>query len=221
MKQARKLIAILLSGLMVSVPVQAGAQTVTNPMDPGVWQIGPIISGQNYSVNMPLTPSPTADGWSFDFPQPNKAAGHVHYLTFVHGSLAGKTHIDITYRIDAAAGVQFYPTNFPGSPSMLTLYFQRRNDNWSGRGKFEAYRWWATFRTDTPLTPGTHTISVGLNENWTAVQTSSAASNPQGFRDAIQNAERVGFTFGGGDGYGHGVYATGPARFTVTSFQVF
>jgi hypothetical protein len=34
------------------------------------------------------------------------------------------------------------------------------------------------------------------------------------------NADRIGFTFGGGDGYGHGTYATGSARFVVTSFAV-
>jgi len=102
------------------------------------------------------------------------------------------------------------------------MYFQRRGDDWSGLGRYEGYRWWATFRSHAPLTPGEHELSVGLDENWTAVQTSSAANNPKAFRDAVRDADRVGFTFGGGDGYGygHGVYATGPARFVVTSFQI-
>jgi hypothetical protein len=50
--------------------------------------------------------------------------------------------------------------------------------------------------------------------------TSSARSNPSGFRDAILNADEVGFVLGGGDGYGHGVYATGRARLVVTEFRV-
>jgi hypothetical protein len=61
---------------------------------------------------------------------------------------------------------------------------------------------------------------VPLNGNWTAVETSSARTNPEGFRDAVANADQVGFVLGGGDGYGHGVYATGRARLVVTEFRV-
>jgi len=213
-------LALVLSLVLFGSVGASKPATAVNPMDPAVWEIGPIIAGQNYSVNMPLSPSPHPQGWSFDFPQPDKAAGHVHYLTFKHGSLTGKTRILLRYRIEAEPGVQFFPTNYPGSPSILSLYFQRRGDNWSGTGRFEAYRWWSTFRTHTPLTPGEHELLVGLEENWTAVQSSTASNNLNGFRAAIRDAERVGFAFGGGDGFGHGVYATGPARFVVTSFQV-
>jgi hypothetical protein len=59
-----------------------------------------------------------------------------------------------------------------------------------------------------------------LDGRWTAVQTSNAVNNSAAFRDAVRDAERVGFTFGGGNGYGHGVYATGPARFVLTGLQV-
>jgi hypothetical protein len=198
----------------------------TVPIDPMVassWEIGPIIQGQNYSVKMPLRPTAIpGGGWYFDIPSPSAAAGHVHYVTFNHGSLTGKTRIVLRYRLEMAEGVQIVPAKEqPGTfPSILTLYFQRRNDNWSGTGTFEAYRWWATSASVMPLTAGEHEISVPLDAGWTAVGSSSASTNPKGFRDAVRDAERVGFTFGGGDGYGHGVYATGRARFVVTSFQV-
>ena len=217
--------ARLALGLAIGIVATASAEAakptaVANPMDASAWEIGPITPTRNYSVNMPLTPSAHPDGWSFDFPQPDSTAGHVHYLTFKHGSLSGKSRIVLRYRIEAEPGVQFYPTKYPGWQSMLTMYFQRRGDDWSGRGKYEGYRWWATFRSHAPLTAGEHELSVGLDENWTAVGSSSATNNRKAFRDAIREAERVGFTFGGGDGYGHGVYATGPARFVVTSFEV-
>ena len=223
MNAPARLSLALTIGLTLAAP--AGSQgkkgsVSADPMVASAWQIGPITPTRNYSVNMPLTPAPHPDGWSFDFPQPDKAAGHVHYLTFVHGPLTGKSRIVLRYRIEAEPGIQIFPTNYPDWPSILTMYFQRKGDDWSGRGKYETYRWWATFRTHMPLTPGNHELSVGLDENWTAVQISSAASNPKAFRDAIRNAERVGFTFGGGDGFGHGVYATGPARFVVTGFEV-
>src|SRR5688500_17707385 len=221
MKASARLALVLALGIATAAPAAAAKPAAgANAMDASAWEIGPITPTRNYSVNMPLTPTSHADGWSFDFPQPNSAAGHVHYVTFKHGSLAGKSRIVLRYRIEAEPDVKFYPTKYPGMQSMLTMYFQRRGDDWSGCGKFETYRWWATFGFHAPLTAGEHEMSVGLDENWTAVQTSSAASNPKAFRDAIREAERVGFTFGGGDGFGHGVYATGPARFVVISFQV-
>jgi hypothetical protein len=48
----------------------------------------------------------------------------------------------------------------------------------------------------------------------------SADANPSTFLNAKVHADRIGFTMGGGDGYGHGTYATGAARLVVTSFVV-
>jgi hypothetical protein len=103
---------------------------------------------------------------------------------------------------------------------MITLYFQQAGDNWSGRGPFEGYRWYATFAQHSPITPGERVLVAPLNGNWTAVQTSSARTNPGAFRAALANADQVGFVLGGGDGVGHGVHATGPARLIVTDFRV-
>ncbi len=193
-----------------------------NPMDPSVWEIGPIINGRNYSVGMPLNPSAHPNGgWYFDIPYPTAAEGHAHYVTFPHGTLTGKSRITMRYRLEMDPGVQLVPTKEqPGVPSILTMYFQRAGDNWSASGEYETYRWWGTFASVTPVKAGEYEISVPLDANWTAIQTSSARSNPTGFSNAKTNADRVGFTLGGGDGYGHGVYATGPARFVVTSFVV-
>jgi hypothetical protein len=190
----------------------------TDETNPRAWVIGPIINGRNYSQGMPLHPSPgPRGGWHIDLP---RAPGSVHYVTFRHGSLAGKSRIVMRYRIEAAPGVRIAPATSPASPSMITLYFQRRGDNWSARGRFETYRWYATFATQSPIVPGAHEMIAPLNGSWTAVMTSSARSDPAAFRDAIAAADQVGFVLGGGDGYGHGVFATGPARLIVTEFRV-
>src|SRR5688572_7499986 len=129
------------------------AGTVRNPNG---WTIGPVIKGRNYSVGMPLHPAPSAwGGWQIDLP---RAPGSVHYVTFRHGSLAGKRNIVLRYRVEAAPGVRIVPTSDPSLPSIITLYFQRRGDNWSGRGQFETYRWYATFASQMPITPGDHVI---------------------------------------------------------------
>ena len=188
------------------------------PRNPNGWTIGPIIQGRNYSVGMPLHPAPSASGgWQIDLP---RAPGSVHYVTFRHGSLAGKREIVMRYRVEAAPGVRIVPTTDPALPSIITLYFQRRGDNWSGRGRFETYRWYATFASKMPIAPGDHVITAPLDGAWTAVRTSTARTAPAAFRAAIADADQVGFVLGGGDGYGHGVHATGRARLVVKEFRV-
>ena len=197
------------------VPVPRRAASLLNP---AAWIIGPWIRGRNYSQGVPLHPSPApSGGLQIDVP---RAPGSIHYVTFRHGSLSGKQRIVMRYRIEEEPGVQIVPATAPHMPSIITLYFQRGGDDWSGRGRFETYRWYATFASQTPITPGAHEMVAPLSGNWTAVQSSSAQSNPAAFRAAIAEADQVGFVLGGGDGYGHGVFATGRARLIVTDFRV-
>jgi hypothetical protein len=208
----------LLAALALSAACGDASEASAAPREASAWTIGPIIGSRNYSVNMPLNPTPRRDGgWHIDLP---RAPGSLHYVTFRHGSLAGKRRIVMRGRIEADAGVRILPSTAPQLPSMMTLYFQRAGDNWRGRGRYETYRWYATFATRSPVTPGTFEIAAPLDGDWTAVGTSTARGNPAAFRDALAEADEVGFVMGGGDGYGHGVFATGRARLIVTDFRV-
>ena len=196
----------------------AVAQPGARSPDASAWIIGPVIRGRNYSRGMPLRPAPARNGlFQIELPP---APRSVHHVTFPHGSLAGKRRIVMRYRVETAPGVRIVPRSAPNSPSMITLYFQRGGDDWSARGPFEAYRWYATFATRSPITTGEHLLVAPLGGNWTAVQSSSARTNPAAFRAALAQADQVGFVLGGGDGVGHGVQATGPARLTVIDFRV-
>lgn len=181
------------------------------------WTIGPIINGQNYSKGSDIDPMPTSTGYVF----PLGPDTHVHYVTRPVYTLAGAHAITLTYRLDLPEGAAVVPSSNPivGVPALITLYFQRAGDDWSGAGPFETYRWWATFATQT-LQPGEHTITASMDGNWSAVMTSDRTKNPQAFQDAIAHADKVGFTLGGGTGYGHGVFATQPASFTILKFEV-
>jgi hypothetical protein len=197
---------------------EANASATVGTPNAAQWEIGPVIRGRNYSQGMPLHPTPhRGGGWQIDLP---RAPGSVHYITFPHGPLTGKRRIVLRYRIEAAPGVRIVPPSDPQGNSIITLYFQRAGDNWSGRRSFEAYRWYATFASHQPVVAGEHEMIAPLDGNWTAVEASSARNNPRAFREAIANADRVGFVLGGGDGYGHGVYATGRARLIVTDFRI-
>lgn len=198
---------------------QPAARTANHAAEAGKWTIGPIIRGRNYSVRMPLHPTPRrGGGFAIDLP---RAPGSVHYVTFRHGPLTGKTRIVMRYRVEAEPGARIVASSQPGYPGMITPYFQRAGDSWSGKGRFEAYRWYATFATKTPIEPGEHRIVAPLNADWTAVETSRARARPAPYRAALAEAERVGFVLGGGDGYGHGVHVEGGgARLVVTEFRV-
>ena len=209
---------MLLPLAMLSACSDATPASAAVPSDASAWTIGPIIRGRNYSQGVPLHPMPRrGGGWHIDLP---RAPGSVHYVTFRHGPLTGKSRIVLRYRLEMAPGVRLVAASDGKSGSMITPYFQRGGDNWSGRGRFETYRWYATFATHTPIRPGSNVIVAPLDGPWTAVETSSARTNPAGFRAALAGADQVGFVLGGGDGYGHGVFATGPARLIVTDFRV-
>ncbi len=184
------------------------------------WTIGPIVNGANVSVGLPLNPTPTPDGWAIDVPFPNPAAGHLHGVTFHSAPLTGKSALRLRYRVEMDEGTAIYPKDAPGSPSMLTLFLQRRGDNWGARGEYEAFRWFAVFATHLPITAGEHEMTVPLSGNWTAVLTSSALTNPAAFAATLADIDKVGIVFGGGPAVAHGVYSTGPARIIVTGFEV-
>jgi hypothetical protein len=195
-----------------------------NLLDAAAWRIGPLlrIDGDwtNKSSGVPRQPAPAdGGGWSFEFPNPTWANGHVHYVTHHAQPLAGKTRIVMRYRIDAEPGTTFITDDGAGTP-MVTLYFQQRGDDWRGMpGETESYRWWATFASQS-LSPGEHEMVAPLDGPWTATLTSSRQNNPAGFAAAIANIECLGMTFGGGSGYGHGLAASAPARFVLLDFRV-
>jgi hypothetical protein len=206
--------------LALSLALATTASAAPPPADR--WEIGPLIRGKNYSVGMPVTPTPVrGGGWSFQFPYPNLAAGHVHYITYRHGPLTGKKRITMRYRIDAAKGVKFTPREYPAEVAKLSLFFQRRGDTWTAKRKYAQYRWYAPSNTMVPIAAGTYTLSVALdNPDWVPVMGGTARDYPDGLAGAIADTERVGFVMGSDSTRGHGVFATGPAKFTLLDFRV-
>lgn len=199
-------------------------------LDHSAWFIGPVLSkhqGGNKSPGMPAHPALTSEGFAFDIPVgidlPLGTGPKVDYLTFRHGPLTGKTQIRMRYRLERSdPGVEVYAVpeqqQHARAPAQITLYFQREGDDWTTRGEFEAYRWYSP---QGHLAEGEHEVVVPLDSGWGATQMSTCLSNPAAFRAAIDNACCAGLVFGGNEvGYGHGMRATGPARFTITAFEV-
>lgn len=180
------------------------------------WIIGPVIRGRNYSAGMPATLQAGRQGpW---FPFPERGRGEVHYVTIRTGPLEGAQQITLRYKVDAWPGVQFIAQESQGQ-GKLGLALHRAGDNWSAKGRYEAYRWYSP--AFVPIEPGVHSITARLDDpSWGAVMTSTARTNAGTFGAALADTEAVSLTFGGDGGRGHGVYATGPARFTVLDFRI-
>ncbi|MCW0198069.1 hypothetical protein [Sphingopyxis sp.] len=209
---------------LLSVPLAVATLCATAAMaapEAYRWEIGPIIRGKNYSQGMPLHPRPARGGWQFDFPAGSAVAGHVHYVTFRSGPIAPDARISVRYRIDAPPGTRFVPQESPGRPATVSLYFQRRGDNWSAKGRFEHYRWYAPAATVRPLATGEQEISVRLDDpSWISVLGKTSGATPEAIAAALADVDRIGLVFGSAAARGHGVYATAPARFTLLGFDI-
>lgn len=190
--------------------------------DAGGWEIGPDVRGRNYSVGMPLQPTPAGRaGWSFEFPYPHAGAGHVHAATYRPGPLINASKIVMRYRIDAPPRARFAPQETPDQPATVSIYFQRAGDSWSGKRKFEFYRWYAPDQSVKQLARGEFEIAVSLSDpNWTSVLGRPVAANPDAFEAALAQTDRIGIAFGSAGRRAHGVYSTTPARFTLLEFRI-
>lgn len=197
-----------------------GALSASSTPPAHEWEIGPIIRGRNYTVGMPLTLTPRGCGWSFDLPVSGRAPAHVHAITFDPGPLIEKSRITLRYRVDAPRGTRFVPHEQPERPGTISLFLQRYGDNWSARGRYEHYRWYAPSHSVRQIASGTHEITIDLDEAWTNVNGKPASSHPAAFEDALAETGRIGLVFGSTSARGHGVYATAPARFTLLSFRI-
>lgn len=185
----------------------------------GTWEIGPLVRGKNYSVGMPARPSP-GPGGSLVIDFPVAGAGQVDALTTAVGPLAGARAITMRYRVDAARGTRFVADETPDRPATVSLYFQQAGDTWSARGRYASYRWYVPERAVIPLSPGEHTVTVQFDEAWGNVNGATSRDDPRGYAAALQNTARIGIAFGSSGLRSHGVYATGPARFTLLALDI-
>jgi hypothetical protein len=189
-------------------------------MDAQAWAI-------RYSPGMPAHPLPReTGGWYFDFPS---APGSVHYVTAAVNMIASKS---ISARIEiSATGTPSFEyaleaNNTCVNPAHVRFLLQEKDDDLSGAGGKQYYRWFS-ISAAYELAPGsTTTLTAYVSDlsQWVSVfgeRADASAAATAGFRQAMNNLGAVGFSFGGGCFYGHGVRVSGGgARFGVTSYAV-
>lgn len=183
------------------------------------WDIGPWVRGRNYSVGMPANPE-AAPGGGVRFTFPRAGRGQIDALTTPIAPLGRARQITIRYRVDAAPGTRFVADETPDMPATVSLYFQRGGDDWSARGRFGSYRWYAPPAAVIPLAAGERTVTVRLDAGWTNVNGKPVSDDPQGFAAARAETAMLGLAFGSAHRRSHGVYVTGRATFTLLGLEV-
>jgi hypothetical protein len=203
-----------------SSPAPPSAGSVVVSMSAAAWNI-------LYSPSMPAHPTAaTGGGWYFEFPGCGGAPTcSVHYVT-VPVNVAASTNVKAKFEITTTGRPGFHyklkPDNTCVAPAHVRLFVQRKGDDLTA-GK-EYWRWWSD-PVAFQLAPRAAELTAALMpEQWVSVfgkRGDFDASSKAGFRQAIQQIGNVGFTFGGGCFFGHGVNVIdGTARFNATEYSI-
>ena len=178
-----------------------------------------------YSPSMPAHPKPINGGWYFDFPSCSGTnACSVHYVT-VPVNLSASASVRAVFQI-ATTGAPIFnyklqADNTCDYPAHVRYILQRRGDDLSVKSEF--YRWFSS--SGFQLEAGSADLTVPLRpEQWVSVLGKRGDYNEStraGFHQALQDLGNVGFVYGGGCFYGHGVNVIGgSARFLATEYTV-
>jgi hypothetical protein len=203
-----------------TVPAAAAQSTIVS-LNSQAWSI-------LYSPGMPPHPVPQqGGGWYFDFPT---APGSVNYvLAAVNGAVAASRAVNATISISAIGtpifDYDFGPDNNCVVSAHVRLLLQQKGDDFSGKNGKQYFRWWSNAVAHR-LAPGSANLRAALTDfsQWTSVfgeKANASAAAAAGYKQALANLGNVGFSFGGGCFYGHGVSVSGgSARFAITSYTL-
>lgn len=178
-----------------------------------------------HSPGMLLRPLAGDGGWYFDFPGSAGSVGYVTTLTSMAASSGIAASIMVVVTGNPVFNYKLEANNTCDFPAHVRLFLQRQGDDLSGVGPKQYFRWWS-IEAAFKLKAGEAmlTESFANLDKWVSVfgkRGDADAEATAGLQDAVRNLARIGFTFGGGCFYGHGVNITnGSARFIATSFNV-
>jgi hypothetical protein len=221
----RKLRTVGLALCLAPLPSHAAAAS------DALWQPSMIAADWDirFSPGMPEHPTQKGKGWQFSFPRYEgelpcldhlrPACPSVHYLTTrAEGPLRGES-ISVTIEIIGAATFRYRlePENTCDNPATVRLLIQRRGDDFTR----EFYRWWSN-PLAIELAEGKKTINVPLApDQWSSVFGKKGDVAEREFRAALVDIGNIGFTFGGGCFFGHGVNASrGESIFTLSEILI-
>lgn len=175
-------------------------------MNPAKWDI-------LWGSGMPPNPKAATMGWQFDFPS---TPGSVHYVQTPLGPLTGKQMLVATFDIVGTNPVFSAQVETGESdPAQVHLFIEKNNLDWND----PFGRWWCIHGFVLDSYNQVVTISCPLTpDNWISV---FGQREPVEFSKSLASNGAAGVTFGGSNGYGHGVRVlSGSATFKMLSYYV-
>ena len=195
------------------------------PPAPGPVSMQAAAWNIRYSPSMPAHPSAVDGGWYFDFPSCNGTnACSVNYVMVPVG-LSASTSVRAVFQIATTGAPTFHyklqADNTCDYPAHVRFILQRSGDDLTAKSEF--YRWFSL--SGFKLEEGSADLTVPLSpDQWVSVFGKRGNYNESartGFQQALGNLGNVGFVYGGGCFYGHGVNVIGgSARFLVTEYSM-
>ena len=193
---------VLVSACSIFGGASSSSSTIPTP-DAGQW----VDFGRN---------EPTISNGVFTFPGPSGVAGY--FYTKPPATIARGQTVTLVYSIVGSTPEWGVSDAADVPPATMHLFLWRRGDDLSCNGVMASYRFWA---------PSGVTLKLGDNQTLASVLDPSVWTNcygehdTSGFAGALANAMGIGFTFGGQNFAGHGVYLSrGSATFKVNSYTV-
>jgi hypothetical protein len=205
--------------LVTSNVTGASHRSAIVPMNAQAWSI-------LYSPGMPLHPTPLrGGGWFFNFPTGSNSVHYILAAVNVVASSYVNADISVTTTGTPTFPYGLQPDNTCVYPASVRFLLQESGDDLSGKNGKEYFRWWSN-SVAYKVAPGRANLRAPLTDRsqWTSVlgeKANASAAAAAGFERAIANLGHVGFAFGGGCFYGHGVRVSdGGARFAVTGYSL-
>lgn len=218
MKKTLATLALAITATLNAGKVVQQTGPISFRMDTKSWNI-------DYSKSVGAHPQAAPVGWLFDFPTQPGLVGYVTQdvsgyapVTTATTATALVANIVIDASADCAFDYHTNPDNTGNWPSSARFYIE---SSWSNA---DYVRWWATGTACLVLADGRYQYTVPMepqywSDTWGHNGAGSAAAI-DGWNKAMSAPRRIGFTFGGGSFYGHGVWLLqGSASFNLQSIN--
>lgn len=188
--------------------------TIVLTLAPATWQ---------FSATTPMTSYSSGSALAFNFPVEDGNHPTVNYfwtpqtrpmsgaMTALFGVTVSNPNVVFNYA--------FEPGNTCVFPAHVRLLMARNDYTKVNNKNFEFTRWWSNPQA-VQLAPGSFELVVPLTpDNWSDIYGQSGSANPDQFALALQHPAMLGFSFGGGCFFGHGVNTSnGTATFVVINY---
>ena len=216
MRKTTRIVALIC--VLVFAPWLLQAQTL--PIDPKNWTFSALVPITDYAYNGAVV---------FDFPVEDGTQPTVNYFwtpqnKHISGALTAAFQM-VTSSSSVVFNYQFESSNTCVNPAHVRLLMARNDYNKTNNPDYANTRWWSnpiaalltggsTVQLRVPLTPDQWSNINGQFGN-------SDTTTLNGFNNTLQHPAMLGFSFGGGCFFGHGVNVSGgTAQFFLWGYSV-